>query len=173
MLFFSLWDTCGSAFGGLRHEKIFIKEILEKRKRRDYRILSVLPVIIFLLVMLISIAQMGSIKERMEYTTYVAGRAAVVQKDFSSARKAAYETAQRDLLNFSNTFEPGSLKVTLRIIKKTGSSTSNKDWKKGNYLSCTISVNTKTLSPLINGKKSCTLTMMIERPTDDLDSILP
>jgi len=154
-------------------KKFLSKKFWKKGSGEIIGFLSVLPVIIFLLVMLISIAQMGSIKERMEYTTYVAGRAAVVQKDFSSARKAAYETAQRDLLNFSNTFEPGSLKVTLRIIKKTGSSTSNKDWKKGNYLSCTISVNTKTLSPLINGKKSCTLTMMIERPTDDLDSILP
>ena len=154
-------------------KKFLSKKFWKKGSGEIIGFLSVLPVIIFLLVMLISIAQMGSIKERMEYTTYVAGRAAVVQKDFSSARKAAYEPAQRDLLNFSNTFEPGSLKVTLRIIKKTGSSTSNKDWKKGNYLSCTISVNTKTLSPLINGKKSCTLTMMIERPTDDLDSILP
>ena len=154
-------------------KKFLSKKFWKKGSGEIIGFLSVLPVIIFLLVMLISIAQMGSIKERMEYPTYVAGRAAVVQKDFSSARKAAYETAQRDLLNFSNTFEPGSLKVTLRIIKKTGSSTSNKDWKKGNYLSCTISVNTKTLSPLINGKKSCTLTMMIERPTDDLDSILP
>ena len=154
-------------------KKFLSKKFWKKGSGEIIGFLSVLPVIIFLLVMLISIAQMGSIKERMEYTTYVAGRAAVVQKDFSSARKAAYETAQRDLLNFSNTFEPGSLKVTLRIIKKTGSSTSNKDWKKGNYLSCTISVNTKTHSPLINGKKSCTLTMMIERPTDDLDSILP
>ena len=154
-------------------KKFLSKKFWKKGSGEIIGFLSVLPVIIFLLVMLISIAQMGSIKERMEYTTYVAGRAAVVQKDFSSAHKAAYETAQRDLLNFSNTFEPGSLKVTLRIIKKTGSSTSNKDWKKGNYLSCTISVNTKTLSPLINGKKSCTLTMMIERPTDDLDSILP
>ena len=154
-------------------KKFLSKKFWKKGSGEIIGFLSVLPVIIFLLVMLISIAQMGSIKERMEYTTYVAGRAAVVQKDFSSARKAAYETAQRDLLNFSNTFEPGSLKVTLRIIKKTGSSTSNKDWKKGNYLSCTISVNTKTLSPLINEKKSCTITMMIERPTDDLDSILP
>lgn len=134
-------------------KKFLSKKFWKKGSGEIIGFLSVLPVIIFLLVMLISIAQMGSIKERMEYTTYVAGRAAVVQKDFSSARKAAYETAQRDLLNFSNTFEPGSLKVTLRIIKKTGSSTSNKDWKKGNYLSCTISVNTKTLSPLINGKK--------------------
>src|SRR5699024_1443340 len=40
LLFFSLWDTCGSAFGGQPYEKIFIEEILEKRKRRDYRILK-------------------------------------------------------------------------------------------------------------------------------------
>ena len=154
-------------------KKFLWKKFWKKGSGEIIGFLSVLPVIIFLLVMLISIAQMGAIKERMDYTTYVTGRAAVVQKDFSSARKAAYETAQRDLLNFSNTFEPGSLKVTLRIIKKNGFSTSNKDWKKGNYLSCTISVNTKTLSPLINGKKTCTLAMMIERPTADLDSILP
>ena len=98
-------------------KKFLSKKFWKKGSGEIIGFLSVLPVIIFLLVMLISIAQMGSIKERMEYTTYVAGRAAVVQKDFSSARKAAYETAQRDLLNFSNTFEPGSLKVTLRKFR--------------------------------------------------------
>ena len=81
--------------------------------------LSILPVIVLLLVMLISIAQMGSIKERLEYTTYVAGRAAVVSKDINSAKEAAYITAQNDLLNFSDTFVPGSLKVNLRVIHGT------------------------------------------------------
>lgn len=132
--------------------------------------LSILPVIVLLLVMLISIAQMGSIKERLEYTTYVAGRAAVVSKDINSAKEAAYITAQNDLLNFSDTFVPGSLKVNLRVIQGTNT---GKKWKKGNYVTCTVSVNVKTLTPFINGKKTCNLTMMIESPTNDLDMILP
>ena len=45
--------------------------------------LCTLPCIIFMLVLLISIIQIGSIKERLEYTAYLACRKAVVTLKYS------------------------------------------------------------------------------------------
>lgn len=139
--------------------------------------LFVLPVILTLFLILVSIVQLGSIKEKMEYATYAACRAAVTSKDFDSAQNAAYSAAEADLLNYSETFFPNTLEVKLTVINGETSKPVLTDreardsWKKGSYATCTITIKVKTLINMFQGKRTSSLTMMIESPVSGYEEI--
>ena len=155
--------------------------------------LCTLPCIIFMLVLLISIIQIGSIKERLEYTAYLACRKAVVASDtngngscMDEAKKIAKKIAIDDLKKSKLKYENGSVKVKLELVKDknagspgdfdavvgnidslTGSGSSNNSklkWEKGNYVQCTVSVKIKTVTPFLSGRRSAAIVMMIEKP---------
>ena len=59
--------------------------------------ICITPILCSLLILLVSIVQIGTIKEKLEYTTYIACRAAVVAENYSDAHKAANQAATQDL----------------------------------------------------------------------------
>lgn len=136
--------------------------------------LCTLPCIIFMLVLLISIIQIGSIKERLEYTAYLACRKAVVASDtngngscMDEAKKIAKKTAIADLKKSKLKYKDGSVKVKLELVenKNAGSSNNSKlKWEKGNYVQCTVSVKIKAVTPFLSGRRSASIVMMIEKP---------
>ena len=80
------------------------KEYWEKGSGDIVGFLCTLPCIIIMLVLIVSIIQIGSIKERLEYTAYLACRQAVVAPDRNNngscaddAKKIATQTAMDDL----------------------------------------------------------------------------
>ena len=83
----------------------FLKKSFWQRGSGDIvGFLCTLPCIIFMMVLLVSIIQLGSIKERLEYTAYLACRQAVVATDkngngscMDEAKKIAKKTAVADL----------------------------------------------------------------------------
>lgn len=136
--------------------------------------LCTLPCIIFMLVLLISIIQIGSIKERLEYTAYLACRKAVVASDtngngscMDEAKKIAKKTAIADLKKSKLKYKDGSVKIKLELVenKNAGSSNNSKlKWEKGNYVQCTVSVKIKAVTPFLSGRRSASIVMMIEKP---------
>lgn len=94
--------------------------------------LAMLPVTIFMLVILISMVQLGSIKERLEYTAYLACRKAVVASDtdqdgkyIDDAKKIALQTARDDLAKSKLKYVPGSVKVDLKLVSADANSSNS------------------------------------------------
>lgn len=120
--------------------------------------LALAPAMVMLLVMLIGIVEIGSFKERLEYTTYAAGRAAAVSGTLESAKENAKKVAEQNLATYGNIIVPGSTRVTVGYSDAGGS-----EWKKGNYIVCEVSVKFQTISPFLKGRKRMALVMAIER----------
>lgn len=128
-----------------------------------------LPVLLSIMVMLIAVIQVGALKERLEYTAYVGCRAAVVAKDYETARKNAEETIKNDLASSQLNYDPESLEISVKLIEDSSVSKNVKNkWSKGNYVQCDVKVRIKTVTPLVSGMKRAQITMMIERPAEDM-----
>ena len=112
---------------------------------------------LILFALLVSVVQAGSFKEKLEYTTYVAARAATLSDTQREALSNAKKTAKANLSSYGDVYEPGSLKV--EVANVAGSK-----WKKGGYMRCKVSVKFKGITTLVNGKKSFELVMAIEKP---------
>ena len=163
--------------------KIFKRTYWKKGSGDIVGFLCTLPCIITMLVLLISIIQIGSIKERLEYTAYLACRQAVVASDrnnngscMDDAKKIAAQTAMDDLEKSNLKFIPGSIKVTLELVdedttsksaRKNSSKKSDLKWEKGNYVQCTVSVKIKAVTPFLSGMRSASIVMMIEKPATE------
>ena len=146
------------------------KNFFEKGSGDIVGFLAMLPVTIFMLVILISMVQLGSIKERLEYTAYLACRKAVVaSKYIDDAKKIALQTARDDLAKSKLKYVPGSVKVDLKLVSAdaNSSNSSTAKWEKGNYIQCTVSVKVKSVTPFLSGRKSATIVMMIEKPATE------
>lgn len=157
------------------------KEYWEKGSGDIVGFLCTLPCIIIMLVLIVSIIQIGSIKERLEYTAYLACRQAVVAPDRNNngscaddAKKIATQTAMDDLEKSQLKFVPGSIKVKLELVeneddhsKSSVSKKSNIKWEKGSYARCTVSVKIKSVTPFLSGIRSASIVMMIEKPATE------
>lgn len=153
-----------------------LKKFLKQGSGEILGFLWVSPCIIFILVLLVSVVQLGSIKERLEYTAYLACRQAVVASDtdkdkdyLDDAKKAAKKTAEEDLAKSGLKYEAGSVKVKLKIVGTDKSEKGGK-WEKGNYVQCTVSVKVKAVTPFLSGRKSANIVMMIEKPASEGNS---
>ena len=131
--------------------------------------LAISPCLIIMIAMLLGMVQLGSIKERLEYTAYLACRQAVVAEDKDNdgdyqkdAEKIAKDIATDDLAKSGLKFVPGSVKVELKLIG--AKEDKNLKWEKGNYVQCTVSVKIKPYARFLRGKRSATIVMMIEKP---------
>ena len=96
------------------------------------------PVMLILFALLASIVQSESLKEKLEYTTYVAARAAAL-----------------DLASYGADYDPNSLRVTVYPD-------SSSKWTKGSYFKCEVSVNFRGVTSLVNRKKGFSLVMAVE-----------
>lgn len=176
-------------------ERKFLKKSFWQRGSGDIvGFLCTLPCIIFMLVLLVSIIQLGSIKERLEYTAYLACRQAVVATDkngngscMDEAKKIAKKTAIADLKKSKLKYVNGSVKVKLALVQhgnessgdfdtvtgsedalnNSGKETSSLKWEKGNYVQCTVSVKIKSVTPFLSGTRSASIVMMIEKPASE------
>ena len=156
--------------------------------------LCTLPCIILMLVLLVSIIQLGSIKERLEYTAYLSCRQAVVATDkngngscMDEAKDIAEKIAVEDLKKSKLKYVDGSVKVRLNLVQQReresgyldtvsepedtsvnlGKETSSLKWEKGNYVQCTVSVKTESVTLFLSGTKSASIVMMIEKPASE------
>lgn len=138
------------------------------------------PALIYMFAAILGIIQTGMIKERLEYTAYKACREAIVCKNLTVARKKAKEVAEDDFLKASR---QGGLKykkvdAELDIISKgaqtnTGKSSKKSDnskWMKGNYVQCTVKVESEPIFAFMKKERSSSIVMMIEYPASEGDS---
>lgn len=123
--------------------------------------LCVSPIMVILLMLLVSIVQMTSLKQKLEYTAYVACRAAVVSETLSKAKQAAKEVAEADLRSYSSDYEGN---VTVKLEYPTGSATR---WEKGNYIQCTVAVKVNPAGIGLDlGRVKSRIIMAIEKPDE-------
>ncbi len=134
--------------------------------------LCITPIIIFMLAVLITTVQLGSLKERLEYTAYKACRQAVVCKDedddgnyMDDAKKIAKKTAKAELKNSPETIVASSIKTKLELVQVEGED--DVKWEKGRYVKCTVSVKAKAPLAFMSGKKYASIVMMIESPANE------
>ena len=129
------------------------------------------PVILFFCMILTTFVQLTSFKEKLEYTTYVAARAAVVSADYESALENAKKVAEMDMAGYANMIEEGSIKIELNVIEGPVPSTvmeneeQDPTWRKGNYIECVVSARVKPALKLLQGadaEKKCKMIMLIE-----------
>ena len=141
-------------------DKLLDKNYWKKGAAESLSFIMLAPTILIIFAMLATVVQSGCLKEKLEYTTYVAARAAVVSDSMDNAKKNAMEVAKADLSSYGAEYDPESLKVTISYV-------SGSKWEKGNYISCTVSVKFRGLFELVNKRKKFTLAMAIERPKED------
>lgn len=64
------------------------------------------PVMLILFALLASIVQSESLKEKLEYTTYVAARAAALSESLPAAQANAEQAAKVDLASYGADYDP-------------------------------------------------------------------
>ena len=118
---------------------------------------EILSFIVLAPVMLIIFALMASIvqSEKLEYTTYVAARAAALSESLPAAQANAEQAAKVDLASYGADYDPNSLRVTVYPD-------SSSKWTKGSYFKCEVSVNFRGVTSLVNRKKGFSLVMAVE-----------
>lgn len=138
--------------------RVILKKKLKKGSGELFGFICISPIIMLLMLMLVSVAQVSSLKEKMAYTTYVACRAAVLAETKEEAEKSALEAAEKDLSRYSRSIQ-GDVEVKLNYASGSGHK-----WEKGNYITCVLKVKPATVSPLVKDKKiKCSMTMAIEK----------
>ncbi len=147
----------------------------------------VLPCMTFLLLILVSVIQMGMVRSRMEYVAYAAARAAVVSESIEDARTQALNAAQ------ANVRGTGGAKIVLKNVtveeidpdtggqktkkkknRKKGrvkASGADTDWGKGTYLRVTVTCSVRTFTVFTSGDRSSSITMMVEEGSGQLFNI--
>lgn len=167
-------------------KKYLSREFWESGASEVLGYLSVMPGIILFMAAIVSVIQLGTINTKMQYVAYVAARAAVTCEDYKTAKVFAQAAVKRNMDTLSVTaIDKDTIKTQLTItngkVDKKGnpvaitSKKNSKNWKKGNYVNCTITAD--IASPLFGGsdgkiEKKASITMMIERPAEDDLSIL-
>ena len=141
-----------------------MKKIVKFLKRGNGELLGfsiLLPLFVWLILLMVSIAQIGLAKEKLEYTTYSASRAAVVSEDYASALNNANVVATETLEGASYT------DVTTDISMSGVSDPTTALWVKGVYIKVTVSCKVKTIMPISNGSvHESSIYVMVERPAN-------
>lgn len=139
------------------HKEIFTKEYWKKGSAEMLSFIALAPTMLILFTLLVSVVQATSFREKLEYTTYVAARAASLSDTLSDAKDNAKKAAAANLSSYGDVYEPGSLKVQV-------SNVAGSNWKKGGFMKCRVTVNFKGITTLVNGKKSFEMVMAVEKP---------
>lgn len=163
-------------------QKRKLGKFLKKGSGEVIGFICTLPILLFLMALLVGIVQIGTLKERMEYATYMACRAAVVSDDYDAATANAQLIAEQNLASFAGI--ASEIKVELAVITEDSAGSSDpkasipkgktqkeKVWTKGNMCRCTLTLEVDSVTELLSGKKTCMLSMMIERDPKGLSEI--
>lgn len=149
---------------------------LKKGSGEALAFLCALPLIFILLVAVISIIKLTNLRQKMEYTAYVACRAAVVSDTYKDAVANAETVADIELAEFANLYNIDSKNISITIVpvkgypekvesgydSRTGKQRSS-SWKKGNFVKCVLTVHLSGGNPFMKGTKKTELTMAIEK----------
>lgn len=133
------------------------------------------PIMVMLISMTVYLVLYMSLREKLEYTTYVACRAAVVSDTLADARRNANIVAKEDMKSYAPLIDGNTATITLNYTsgaknvksKKADGTTRSSKWGKGNFLECKVSV--KPTIPVLglNSKKvECNIVMAIEKLED-------
>lgn len=130
--------------------------------------ISATPLIILSFALLVSVIQLGSIKEQLEYITYQSCRRAIVVSDddddgdYLAEANAAAEEYALEKISLIKKADLDSLVVNVELVEDEDEE--DPEWLKGNYARCTISVEVEAPLAIMSGVKTSSIVMMIERP---------
>ena len=131
-----------------------------------------MPLFVWLLMLLVSIAQLSITKEQITYLAYAAGRAAVVSENANDALNNAQAVVDEssNLSGFSNV----NVDILFNGEPITKSNINSISWQKGEYIVVRLTYTTDSLIsgaiPFsdeeidMNGAREMLMVMMIERP---------
>ena len=154
-----------------------------KKKRISWRkgsgealgFLSLLPVIFLLIIGIISIVKLTSLRQKMEYTAYVACRAAALSNTKPAAEENARKVAEIELAGYSDIYDVDLLDVKIDAVSKgsfpvsfvscydSRSRKTNKTWNKGKFVKCVLTVHLNDSNIFLSGDKTCTIYMALEK----------
>ena len=114
-----------------------------------------LPFILLLIIVVLTVAQVGYAKQKLTYAAYTVCRSVVVSKDEETANANA-QTLTTEILGDTGQYN-------LELLDTAS-------WEKGQYVRCTVSVSVDTLLPGTSGTRSESIVMMIENDTEGDES---
>lgn len=121
-----------------------------------------MPAFVWLLLYLVSLAQLAIAKEQLSYLTYSAGRAAVVAENYEDALKNA-----NDVINASEDLSNYEYKTAEILINgSVPADPSNVAWSKGIFITVTVTCNVDLVLDFLDGERSANIVMMVERPAN-------
>ena len=143
--------------------------------------IALVPAIFALLIAIIIIVKMTSLRQKMEYTAYVACRAAALSDTQEEAQKNAEKVVGIELGSYEELFDIKGFKVEIKpfvpgkytepekiknIDTRTGKEIDS-EWKKGNFVDFTLTVYINNINVFLKGvkEKECRLYMAIEKET--------
>lgn len=124
-----------------------------------------MPVLCLLLIMIVGIMQAGIMRQSLEYTTYMAARAAVTCETSAEAMEQARTTALMTMADSSFGIDINAVTVDLQLVGGTSSTSgSGITWEKGALVKCQISVPFRSLINFQDQTMTSIIYMMVERP---------
>lgn len=137
---------------------------------------AITPSIMMIIALMVSIIQIATFKEKLEYATYVAARAAAVSPSLETAEENAKKAAELNLGSVGNSYDKSTLQTTIKVIEGEPPETASSNvavseeneatgWTKGNYIECEVSARAKPVFKILTGAasvKKCKITMLIE-----------
>ena len=162
--------------------RIFKKLKFWKKGSSDaFGFIVMTPVVIAVFILTVNMVRLTSLKQKMEYTAYVACRAAVVSDNIDKARVNAQKVAEEELRSYSHVYNASGVKFNIiREIPGTGytekfyetsgydsrTDTKRTSWVKGNFLECELIVDLNTNFLGLSGgtsERKCKIVMAIEK----------
>lgn len=151
------------------------KKFWKKGSAESLGMLFMLPMILVLIMILVSFVQLTSFCEKLEYTTYVACRAASASASKEEAEENALAVAKANLATYSvtnlaadsNATEEVGVTVTIEYIDSgmdpVTEGADYNEWVKGNYIICTVEAEYIPMTTIAGSSaKSRSIVMAIE-----------
>ena len=125
----------------------------------------IIPLLATLMFTIITVMQLGLVRQSLEYATYMGARAAVVCEDYSTALTQAQTTARMTLGNSTYGVDQNSVSVRLELVGGTSSTSgSGITWEKGALLKCEVSAPINQFINILSGDMTSCIYVMVERP---------
>ena len=147
------------------------KEFLKRGSGEIIGFIGISPFIVLMTAILLNMVYLSLAKQRLQYITYTACRAAVVSSE-DMAYDNALKTAEENALIYSHFLDPEDIEVELkkpagtlpRTVWDSNGGEEVTTWAKGNYCTCEIVAYAK-VPYLFNNRRriKCSITMAIEK----------
>jgi len=125
----------------------------------------IIPLLAALIFTIITIMQLGLVRQTLEYATYMSARSAVVCEDYSTALTQAQTTARMTLANSTYGVDSDNVGVHLELVGGTSSTSgSGITWEKGALLKCEVTAPISQFINILDGDMSSCIYVMVERP---------